>query len=87
LKLANQVLEHPKNPFQKDPSGLVHYFFPHFLTFAERFFRNGESYVQELILTKILLYKIASLFSPNKFCGTYLNNSLKKFISEKYEKT
>jgi hypothetical protein len=85
--LANQVLEHPENPFQKDPSVLVHYFFPQVLTLANRFFRNSESYLQELILTKIFLYKISSLFSPNKFCGTYLINTLKKFTSEKYEKT
>jgi hypothetical protein len=87
LKLANQVFDNPENPFQKDPSVLVHYFFPHFLTFAGRILRNNESYIQEFILTKILLYKIASLFSPNKFCGTYLINTLKKFISEKHEKT
>jgi len=87
LKLANQVLDNPENPFQKTPSVLAHYFFSHFLTFAGRFFKISESYVQELILTKILLYKIASLFSPNKFCGNYLINTLKKFISEKYEKT
>jgi len=85
--LANQVLNNPENPFQKEPTVLVHYFFPHFLTSARRFFRKSESDFQDFILTKILLYKIAFLFSPNKFCGTYLINILKKFISEKYEKT
>jgi hypothetical protein len=85
--LANQVFDNPENTFQKDSSVLVHYFFSQGSIFVGRIFRNNESYIQDLILTTILLYKIASLFSPNKYCGTYLINTLKKFISEKYEKT
>lgn len=85
--LANQVVDYPENPFQKDPSVFVHYFFSHFFIFAGRFFRNSESYVQEFILTKILRYQIASLFSPHKFCGTNVINILKKHISETHEKT
>ncbi len=85
--MANQVLEHPENPFQKDTSVLVHYFYSRFLAFAYHFFSSSQNYCQELLLTKIFLYKIASLFSPNKFCGTYLLHLLKTFTAEKYEKT
>lgn len=78
--LAHPVLDNSKNPSQRYKLVSFPYPLRRFLTILKIKIKNNLSYIQDVILTKILLYKVSSSFSPIRYRGSYLIAQLEKFI-------